>query len=109
MGCVKTVVPWIIDPVGMAIQKTTGFSYTPGGFANTALNPPSVSKSRPAPTPQAPPPPPPPPPPPWHPAPMKAQEPSPRSGHEGTGASASSDTTRGLLKNKGGAGRSLLG
>ena len=42
MGCVKKVIPWVIDPIGMGINTLTGgkFPYTPGGVANAVLNPP---------------------------------------------------------------------
>jgi hypothetical protein len=111
MGCVKKVVPYLIDPIGSAIYDTTGFAYTPGGMVNQALNapspPPKPAPAAPAPTITMPsPPPPPPPPPPWHPAKLEGQRPT---GHEGTGAGAAADTTRGLVASKkGGAGKSLL-
>ena len=111
MGCVKKVVPWLIDPVGMAVHKATGFNYTPGGVVNAVLNKPKMPAQpvrKPAATPTIPKPPPPPPP--WHPAPA-AEPMAKRPGREGSGSTASSDRTRGLIGpgKKAGQGTSLLG
>jgi len=52
MGAAKVVVPWIIDPVGTIVSKTTGLP-TPGGIVDKKLNPPKPHPP-PAPTPDQP-------------------------------------------------------
>lgn len=43
MSCIKKVIPWVVDPIGMIIHDATdgGFPYTPGGMVNQVLNPPT--------------------------------------------------------------------
>ena len=109
MGCVKKVVPWIVDPIGSAIQKTHGVRLHPG---RDGEQDPESAEAEPAEAAaarrrrrrcrrcrpvdhdggrrrRAPPPPAP-----WRP---RADAGAEGAGHEGTGASAAADRTRGLV------------
>ena len=105
-------IPYIVDPIGTAIYKTTGFPYSPGAQIDKVVNPPRPNVPVPAPPPQAAPARP------GAPAPIRVggQAPQPRPASPlppapvpirdpRAGAGGASDRTVGLL---GGAGRRSL-